>query len=144
METRSQTRQQEVEGQLSKLLVIMTTVQEQQARQEQLSKDHKADLEKVTSIQQEQAERQEDLARCQETKWLQFMETQDKRCLEIEHKQLEAETTMQALQRDVSSMKSVLQGRISSTEKGLEGLQSTQKKLTSLSCMPPRRLSCIS
>ena len=53
-----------MEGQLSKLLAMMTTAQEQQAQQEQLSKDHKADLEKVTSIQQEQAERQEDLARC--------------------------------------------------------------------------------
>ena len=75
---------------------MMTTVQEQQTKQEQLSKEHKADLEKlsrkhradlerVVSTRQEQAERQEDLARHQETKWLQPMEKQDKRCLEIEH-----------------------------------------------------------
>ena len=142
METRSQTKQHEMEGQLSKLLAMMTTVQEQQTRQEQLSKehkadleklsrDHKADLEKVASTQQEQAERQEDLARRQETKWLQFMETQDKRCLEIEHKQLEAETTVQTLQHDVSSMKDILQSRITSTEEGLDCVQATQEKLTS-------------
>ena len=61
----------------------MTTVQEQQARQEQLSEehkadleklstDHKADLEKMVNTQQEHAQRQEDLARRQETKWLKF------------------------------------------------------------------------
>ena len=108
----------------------MATVQEQQSKQgllskehkadlEKLSRDHRADLEKVVSTQQEQAERQEDLARLQETKWLQFMETQDKRCLEIEHKQSVAETTVPALQHDVSSMKDVLQSRITTTEEEL-------------------------
>ena len=85
----------------------------------------------MVNTQQEHAQRQEDLARRQETKWLKFMETQDKKCLEIEYKQSEAETTMQALQHDVSSIKDVLQSRISSTEEGLEGLQTTQEKLTS-------------
>ena len=43
---------------------------------------------------------------------------------------MEAETTVQTLQRDVSSMKDILQSRISSTEEGLEGLQATQEMLT--------------
>ena len=120
-----------MEEKLSKLLAMMTTVQEQQARQEQLSKGHQADLEKVASTQKEQAERQEDLANRQEAKWQQFMETHDKRCREIEHKQAEAETTVQTLWDDVSSMKGVFQSRISSAEEGLEGLQATQEKLTS-------------
>lgn len=140
METRSQAKQHEIrEEQLSKLLAMMTTVQKQQTKQEQLaqehkvdleklSKDHKADLEKVVRAQQEQAERQEDLARDQETKWLQFMEKQDKRCLEIEQKQSVAETTVQALRHDISLMKDVLQSRITTTEEGLEELQT---KLTS-------------
>ena len=59
------------------------------------------------------------------------METQDKRFREIEHKKAEAETTVQTLRDDVSSMKSVFQSRISSAEEGLEGLQTTQEKLTS-------------
>ena len=142
METRSQAKQHEIEEQLSKLLAMMTTVQEQQTKQEylskehkadleKLSKDHKADMEKVVSTQQEQAKRQEDLARHQETKWLQFMEKQDKRCLEIEQKQSVAEMTVQALQHDVSSMKDVLQSRITTTEESLGGLQATQEKFTS-------------
>jgi hypothetical protein len=77
METRSQTKQHEMEEKLSKLLAIMTSVQEQQAKQEELAKGHQADLEKVAGTQQEQAERQEDLARRQEAKWQQFMETQE-------------------------------------------------------------------
>ena len=131
METRSQTKQHEMEEKLSKLLAMMTTVQEQQTRQEQLSKSHQVDLEKVASTQKEQAERQEDLAKRQEAKWQRFMETQDKRFCEIEHKQAEAETTVQTLRDDVSSMKGVFQSRISSAEEGLEGLQTTQEKLTS-------------
>ena len=131
METRSQTKQHEMEEKLSKLLDMMTTVQEQQTRQEQLSKSHQTDLEKVASAQKEQGERQEDLANRQEAKWQQLMETQDKRFREIEHKQAEAETTVQTLRDDVSSMKGVFQSRISSTEEGLEGLQTTQEKLTS-------------
>ena len=104
-----------MEEKLSKLLDMMTTVQEQQTRQEQLSKSHPADLEKVASTQKEQGERQEDLANRQEAKWQQFMETQDKRFREIEHKQAEAETTVQTLRDNVSSMKGVFQSRISST-----------------------------
>ena len=38
-----------MESQLSQLLSMMTTVQEQQARQEQLSEEHKADLEKLST-----------------------------------------------------------------------------------------------
>ena len=110
MESRSRTKQLEMEEQLSKHLAILTTVHEQQSRQEQLSKehkadlekfsrDHKADIEKVASTQHEQAARQEDLARFQETKWSQFMEMQDKSCLELEHKQLDAESTVQSQRR---------------------------------------------
>ena len=66
---RSQTKQHKMEEKLSKLLAMMTTVQEQQTRQEQLSKSHQVDLEKVASTQKEQAERQEDLAKRQEVKW---------------------------------------------------------------------------
>jgi len=120
---------------------MLKTVQEQQAKQEQfskehkadlekLSRDHKTDLEKVVNTQREQAERQEDLARVQETKWLQFIEKADRRCQQIELKQSEAETAVCALQRDVSSMKDILHNRISSAEEGLEGLQVTQEQLT--------------
>ena len=68
MDTRSQIKQHEMEGQLSKLLAMMTTVQAQLSKEhkadvEKLSRDHKADLERVASTQQEQAERQADLAR---------------------------------------------------------------------------------
>ena len=140
-ETRSQARQHVTEQQLSTLVTMLKTVQEQQAKQEQfskehkadlekLSRDHKTDLEKVVNTQREQAERQEDLARVQETKWLQFIEKADRRCQQIELKQSEAETAVCALQRDVSSMKDILHNRISSAEEGLEGLQVTQEQLT--------------
>ena len=83
VESISQARQYEIEEQLSKLLAMMTIVQEQLSKEhktdlERLSRDHKVDLERVVSTQQEQAERQEELARCQETKWLQFMEKKTK------------------------------------------------------------------
>ena len=58
------------------------------------------------------------------------MEKQDKRCLEIEQKQSVAETTVQALRHDVSSMKDVLQSRITTTEERLEELQTTHGTLT--------------
>ena len=49
METRSQAKQHEIrEEQLSKLLAMMTTVQKQQTKQEQLAQEHKADLEKLS------------------------------------------------------------------------------------------------
>ena len=44
---------------------------------EKFSKDHKADMEKVVSTQQEEAERQEDLGRQQESKWLQRNRIED-------------------------------------------------------------------
>ena len=106
METISQAKRHKVqEEQLSKLLAMMTTMQKRQTKQEQLaqehksdleklSKDHKANLEKVARAQQEQAEMQDDLARDQETKWLQFIEKQDNGCLVIEQKQSVAETTV--------------------------------------------------
>jgi len=104
-ETRSQARQHVTEQQLSTLVTMVNTVQEQQAKQEQFSKEHKADLEKLSrdhkvylekgvNTQREQAERQEDLARVQETKWLQFIEKADRRCQQTELKQSEAETAV--------------------------------------------------
>ena len=70
-------------------MAMMTTLQKQQTKQEQLAQEHKADLENLHKADLEKVvrvhqERQEDLATDQETKWLQFMEKQDKRGLEIE------------------------------------------------------------
>lgn len=127
METRSKTKEQEVEAILATLITMMKTAQEQQARQERLAEDH---LEKVVGAQQEQVERQEEFVRQQNLKWQQLMESHERRCQEIQHKQSEAETTMQALRHDFTSIKDTLHSRFSSTESELEGLQSSQERLT--------------
>ena len=117
----------------------MTTMQEQQNRQEQLSKEHKADLEKLSRDHKADLEKWQAISR---------NKLRDKRTLPDSRKpsgcsswrsrtediwnwSISSRIWNQILQHDVSSIKDVLQSRISSAEEGLENLLATQQKLTS-------------
>lgn len=127
--TRSQVKQMEMEQQLSTLITMVQTVQEQQVTQQELCWSLKSGLEGMATAQQEQAVSLDDLARRQEARIEELVQSQNARCAEIEQRQLETQTTMENLQQDISSVKEVLHSRIGATESGLEGLESTQQRL---------------
>ena len=128
--TRSQVRQMEMEQQLSTLITMVQAVQEKQAGQEELCRGLKSDLEGLATSQQEQAAHLEDLAHCQEARVEELIQRQNARCAELEQRQLEAQTTVDNLQQDITAVKEVLHSRIGATESGLEGLELAQQKLT--------------
>ena len=128
--TRSQVRQIEMEQQLSTLISMVQAVQEQQAGQQELCRGLKSDLEGLATSQYEQVAHLEDLARRQETRVEELIQSQNMRCAEIEQRQLEAQATVENLQKDITTVKEVLNSRIGATESGLQGLECIQQRLT--------------
>ena len=128
--TRSQVRQTEIEQQLSTLIAMVQTVQEQQAGQQELSRSLQSDLEGLAVSQQEQVVRLEDFAHRQEARLEELVQRQNARCSELEQRQMETQATVENLHQDIRAMKEVLNSRIKATESGLEGLEITQQRLT--------------
>ena len=128
--TRSQTRQMEMEQQLSTLITMVQTVQEQQAGQQEFCRGLKSDLQGLSASQHEQVLRLEDLAHRQEARVEELIQRQNARCAELEQRQMEAQSAVEVLQQDISGVKDVLHSRIRATESGLEGLEITQQRLT--------------
>ena len=119
-----------MEQQLSTLITMVQTVQEQQAGQQELCRGLKSDLEGLAASQHEQAVRLEDLAHRQEARVEELIQRQNARCAELEQRQMEAQASVENLQQDITAVKDVLHSRIRATESGLEGLEIAQQRLT--------------
>ena len=128
--TRSQVRQMEMEQQLSILITMVQTVQEQQAGQQELCWGLKSDLQGLSASKHEQALRLEHLAHHQEARVEELIQRQNAGCAELEQRQMEAQSAVEILQQDITAVKDVLYSRIRATESGLEGLEITQQRLT--------------
>ena len=119
-----------MEQQLSTLIAMVQAVQEQQAGQQELCRGLKSDLEGLAASQHEQVAHLEGLAPRQEARVEELIEMQNTRCAEIEQRQLDVQVTVENLQKDLSTVKEVLNSGIRATETGLDGLESTQQRLT--------------
>ena len=119
-----------MEQQLSTLIAMVQTVQEQQAGQQELSRSLQSDLEGLAVSQQEQVVLLEDFAHRQETRLEELVQRQNARCSELEQRQMETQATVENLHQDIRAMKEVFNSRIGATESGLEGLEITQQRLT--------------
>jgi hypothetical protein len=102
---------------------MVQTVQQQQAGQQELCRNLKADMEGLAVSQHEHGVRIE-------TRMEELLQKQNARCTELEQRQLAVHTTIENLQQDVAAVKEVLHARIRATESGLEGLEGTQQRLT--------------